>query len=44
VKILVEDVEALEEGERGATIPAGDHPYSNLFLKLTQKGKEMVES
>jgi hypothetical protein len=44
VKILVEDVEALEEGERGATIAAGDHPYGNLFFKLTQKGKEMFES
>ena len=43
VQILVEDLEALEEGERGTTIAAGDHPYGNLFFKLTQKGKEMIE-
>jgi hypothetical protein len=36
-------LEALEEGERGTTIAAGDHPYSNPFFKLTQKGKEMIE-
>ncbi|MBA3472840.1 MAG: hypothetical protein H0T57_06350 [Rubrobacter sp.] len=43
VKILVEDMMALEEGERGADIPSGDHPYGTLFFKLTQKGKDMVE-
>lgn len=44
VKILVQDMEALEVGERGADIPSGDHPYGTLFFKLTQKGKDMVET
>lgn len=43
VQFLVEEVEALDEYERGGAVAAGDRPYGNLYYAMTQKGKEIVE-